>query len=223
MAVNNFTENFTADVSLGIFRNNIHSCFCCFNGLLEIFQWTQTSLKRHQDVLKRSRRLATKQDVVTTSGKRCRIYNVLKTSDLRPLEDVQLGRLEDVWFLMSWGRWIFDVLKTSDLSRLEDIQFRTSWGRLIYNIKARFTSSWRRLICDALRMPDLRPLEDARSTWPWRLPIYDVLKTSLKRRLLSNVIATSMQRRKKWFFLISYCLKHSEVFLFRLVFRYDIS
>ena len=54
-----------------------------------ITQRTQTSLRRLQDVLKRSRRLATKQDVVTTSGKRRRIYDVLKTSDLRHLEDVQ--------------------------------------------------------------------------------------------------------------------------------------
>ena len=119
LAVNNFTENFTADVSLGIFRNNIHSCLCCFNGLLEIFQWTQTSLKRHQDVLKRSRRLATKQDVVTTSGKRCRIYNVLKTSDLRPLEDVQ--------FRTSWRRLISDVLRTLDFWRLEDVRPKSSW------------------------------------------------------------------------------------------------
>ena len=52
-------------------------------------QLTQTSLRRLQDVLKRSRRLTTKQDVVTTSGKRRRIYEVLKTSDLRRLEDVQ--------------------------------------------------------------------------------------------------------------------------------------
>ena len=52
-------------------------------------QLTQTSLRRLQDVLKRSRRLTTKQDVVTTSGKRRRIYGVLKTSDLRRLEDVQ--------------------------------------------------------------------------------------------------------------------------------------
>ena len=52
-------------------------------------QRTQTSLRRLQDVSKRSRRLATKQDVVTTSGKRRRIYDALKTSDLRRLEDVQ--------------------------------------------------------------------------------------------------------------------------------------
>ena len=45
-------------------------------------QPTQMSLRRLQDVLKRSRRLTTKQDVITTSGKRRRIYDVLKTSDL---------------------------------------------------------------------------------------------------------------------------------------------
>ena len=57
---------------------------------------TQTSLRRLQDFLKRSRRLTTKQDVVMTSGKRCRIYDVLKTSDL--------WRLADVWYLTSWRR-----------------------------------------------------------------------------------------------------------------------
>ena len=51
-------------------------------------QRTQTSLRRLQDVLKRSRRLATKQDVVKTSGKRYLIYDVLKTSYFRCLEDV---------------------------------------------------------------------------------------------------------------------------------------
>ena len=53
-------------------------------------QRTQTSLRRLQDVLERSRRLATKQDVVTTSGKRRRIYHVgFTTFDLRDVEDVQ--------------------------------------------------------------------------------------------------------------------------------------
>ena len=51
-------------------------------------QQTQTSLRRLQDASERSQRLTTKQDVVTTSGKRRRIYDVLKTSDLRHLEDV---------------------------------------------------------------------------------------------------------------------------------------
>ena len=52
-------------------------------------QPTQTSLRGLQDVLERSRRLATKQDVVATSGKRRWIYDILKTSDLVRLEDVQ--------------------------------------------------------------------------------------------------------------------------------------
>ena len=102
-------------------------------------QPTQTSLRRLQDVLKRSRRLTTKQDVLTTSGKRRQIYNILRKSDLR---------------------------------RLEEDQFATSWKRLIY----------------------------------------DVLKTSAKRYLCSNVIVTSIQRWKKWFFLILYCLKYLENF-----------
>ena len=60
-------------------------------GEVILAQRTQTSLRRLQDVLKRSRRFTTKPDVVTTSGKRRRIYDVLKTSDLRHLEDVQFG------------------------------------------------------------------------------------------------------------------------------------
>ena len=55
-------------------------------------QLTQTSLRRLQDALKRSRRLTNKQDVVTTSGKGRRIYDVLKTSDLRRHEDVQFTK-----------------------------------------------------------------------------------------------------------------------------------
>ena len=39
-------------------------------------------------ILKRSRRLTTKHDVVTTSGRKRRIYDVLKTSNLRRLEDI---------------------------------------------------------------------------------------------------------------------------------------
>ena len=57
---------------------------------LELYsQWTQTSLRRLQDVLKRSRRLTTKPDVVKTSGKRRLIYDILKMSYLRRLQDVQ--------------------------------------------------------------------------------------------------------------------------------------
>ena len=52
----------------------------------------QTSLRHLQDALKRSRRLTTRQGVVTKSGKRHRIYDVLKSSDLRRPEDVQFTK-----------------------------------------------------------------------------------------------------------------------------------
>ena len=164
---------------------------------MALSQQTQTSLKRLQDVLKRSRRLTTKPDIVKTSGKdvwlttswRRPIYDVLKTSDLRCLEDVS--------FTTSWGRLICDVLKTSDLRGLEDVQF---------------TTSWRRLICNVLRASDLRCLEDVLFTLNWRRSLYDVLKTSAKRRLCSNAVVTSKQRKKKWLFLTLYCLKYSESF-----------
>ena len=45
----------------------------------EMSQRTQTSLRRLQDVLKRSRHLMTKQEFVT-SGRRRQIYDTLKTS-----------------------------------------------------------------------------------------------------------------------------------------------
>ena len=158
------------------------------NGALVWTQRTQTSLRRNQDVLKRSRRLTTKPDVVMTSCRRSlflyttswrrSIYVVLKTSDLR--------RLEDVWFTSSWRHPIYDVLKASYL-RLEDVQFKTFWRRLIYV---------------ALNTSDLRRLEDVWFTTSWRCLIYDVWKTSVKRRLYSNVVATSLQRRKKWILVI---------------------
>ena len=81
-------------------------------------QPTQTSLRCLQDVLKRSRCITTKQDVVTTSGKRCQIYDVLKTSDLR--------RLEDNHFTTSWRRLIYDVFPMSGLRRPEDVWFMLS-------------------------------------------------------------------------------------------------
>ena len=87
-------------------------------------QRTKTSLRRLQDVFKRSRRLMT------------------KTSDLR--------RLEDVWFTtswrcpiyLSWRRLSYDVLKTSDLCRLEDVQFTTSSRCLTYDVLRTF-DLWR--------------------------------------------------------------------------------
>ena len=65
-------------------------------------QRTQISLRRLQVVFKSSRRLTTKPDVVTTSYRRCPIYDVLKTTDLRRLKDVQ--------FATSWKRLIYNVL-----------------------------------------------------------------------------------------------------------------
>ena len=85
-------------------------------------QRIQTSLRHLQDVLKRSRRLTTKPNVVKTSGKRCLIYDVLKTP--------YLHRLEDVQFATSWRHLIYSVLRTSDLRRLEDVRFTSSWRRL---------------------------------------------------------------------------------------------
>ena len=113
-----------------------------------------------------------------------------KTSGLRCLEDVE--------FMTSWRRLVHDVFRTSGLWRLEDV-----W----------FTSAWRRLIWNVSKTSDLR-LQDVRFRMSWRRLIYDILKTSVKRRLYSNVIATSIQRQKKWFFLILYCLKYSENFKF---------
>ena len=69
----------------GSFYNNL--LLQCMAFSKQLTQRTQTSLRRLQDVL-RSRRLTTKQDVVTTTGKKRQIYDVLKTSDLQRLEDV---------------------------------------------------------------------------------------------------------------------------------------
>ena len=131
-------------------------------------QRTQTFLRRLQDVLKRSWRLTTKLDVVTTSCKRHLIYDVLKTSDVR--------RLENFRFTTSWRSPIYEVLKIPDLRRLEDAWFITLWRRLIYDVwetsdlirleDVRFTTSWRRLIYDVLKTFDLRRLEDVCKTTP---------------------------------------------------------
>ena len=110
-----------------------------------LIQRKQKSLRRLQDVLKMSRRLTTKQDVVTTSGKRRSIYDVLKTCDLRHLDDVQ--------FRTSWRCLIYDILRTSDLRRLEDV---------------RFTLSWRLPIHDVLKTSDLWLLVDVWFTTTWR-------------------------------------------------------
>ena len=80
-----------------------------FVDVILVTQSTQMSLRRLQDVLKRSRRLTTKQDVITTSEKH-------------------------VGFTTYWRHLIYIVLKTSNLQRLEDVWFTTSSGRLVYDV-----------------------------------------------------------------------------------------
>ena len=63
---------------------------------------------------------------------RYRIYDVLKMSDLRRLENVQFGT--------SWKRLIYNVFRTSDLRRHKDRRFTSSWRDL------QFTTAWRHLI-----------------------------------------------------------------------------
>ena len=84
-------------------------------------QRSQKSIRCLQGVWKRSWRLTTKPDVFITSGRRRRIYNVLKTSDLCSLEDVH--------FRTSCWRRIYVVLKTSNLRRYEGVWFNLSWGQ----------------------------------------------------------------------------------------------
>ena len=128
---------------------------------------------------------------VTTSYDQARRWHDVwkKTSDLR--------RLEDVWFMSSWRRPIYNVLKTSDLRRLQDVWCTTSWRRLIYVV---------------LKRSNLRRLENVWFTASSGRLIYDVLKKSVKRHLCGNVVATSIQCPKKWLFLILYCLEYSENF-----------
>ena len=150
------------------------------------------------------------KDVQFTTSWRRLIYVVLKTPNLRRLEHIDLRRLQDIWF------------KTSVLRCLEDVQFTTYWRRLIYDVlRTRdlrrrkdvwFTSSWGRLIYDVLKASYLYRLEDVLFASSWSRPIYDVFKTPAKQRLCSNAVVRSIQRQKKCFFLIWYCLKYSENF-----------
>ena len=146
-----------------------------------ISQQTQTSLKRLQDVLKRWRRLTTKSDVLTTSGRGRLIFVALKTSDSR--------HLKDVWFATSWRRQIHDVLETSVY-----VVLKTFCLRRLENVS--FTTSWRRLIYDVLKMSDIRPIEDFWCAMSWGRLFYNVLKMSNLRRL-ENVCRTTpvLQRR----------------------------
>ena len=115
-----------------------------------------------------------------------RLQDILKRSR-------RLTTKQDVVRTSGKRRRFYDVLKTSNLRRLEDVQFTTSWRRLIYVV---------------FRTSGLQRLEDVRFTLSWRRLIYHVLKTFIKRHLCGNVAATSIQRRKKWLFLILYCLNY---------------
>ena len=140
---------------------------------------------RLQDILKRSRRLATNQ----TSSRRLAEDILFKTSWRRP-------------FMTSWRRLIYVVLKTSDLWRLEDVWFTTSWRRLMSIVlktsylwrleNVRFTTSWRRLIYVVLKTSDLLRLEDVWFMTSWKRLIYDVLKTFDLRRLEDVCKATPL-------------------------------
>ena len=120
----------------------------------------------------------------------------------------------DLFWYLNHGRDTSQWLQTS--------VFKTSSGRLkkvttTYDQIRRHHDVWQKTF-------DLRRLEDARFMTPWRSLIYDVwntsmkrrledvLKTSVKRLLCSNVVAKSLQRQKKWFFLILHFLKYSENF-----------
>ena len=123
------------------------------------------SLRCLKDVLKRSRLLTVKQDVISMSGKRRRAYVVLKKSY------VVLQRLEGVWFTTFSGRMTDNVLKTSGLDRVKNVQFKMSCRYPIY---------------DVLKMSDSRRLEEVPLMSSWRRPIYVVFRTSEKRCLISD-------------------------------------
>ena len=93
-----------------------------------------------QDVWKMSQLLITEPDVVTKSGRRRQIFNVLETSDLRRFEDVQ--------FMRSWKDRIYNVMKTSGLRSLKDVWFRLSSRHPICNVlktsdSQRFDDVWK--------------------------------------------------------------------------------
>ena len=106
------------------------------------------------------------------------------------------GRLKKVTTSYDQTRRRHDILqKTSDLRRLQDVWITSSWRRPIYDVLKTFDYV-------VLKTADLRRLEEVWFTSSWRHLIYVVLKTSVKRRLCSNVVATSIQRRKRLVFLI---------------------
>ena len=128
----------------------------------------------------------------------------------KKMSDVR--RLEDVWFTTSSGRLVSDVLKMFNLCLLEDVQFTLSWRRPVCDVLKTsvlwrledvwFTTSWRCPIYVVWKKSNLQRLENVWFTTSWRRLIYDVLKTYVKRRRCSNVVAASIQRQKKWFFVL---------------------
>ena len=134
---------------------------CCFivifktsSGYCKKVTMSYDQTRRCRDVWKKTSDLGRLEDVIFTSSRRRPICDVLRTSDLRRLEDV------------------------SDFHRLEDVQFTTSSRRLIYSV---------------LRTSDFQHLEGVWFASSWRRPIYNVFETSVKQRLCSNVIVTSIQ------------------------------
>ena len=103
----------------------------------------KTSGKRRTSYLHRL------EDVQFTTSWGRLIHDVSKTSDLRRLKTFNLRHLEDVWSTTSWGCLIYHVFKMFDLHRLEDVQFMTSSRRLIYDVLR--TSNLQRLKTSNLR------------------------------------------------------------------------
>ena len=62
---------------------------------IHLTQGTQTCLRRLPDVIKRSRRLTTRAIVITISGRKHQIYDVLETLQLRRFFNAQFRRFEE--------------------------------------------------------------------------------------------------------------------------------
>ena len=152
------------------------------NRPLIVFDWNVTSKIRDRRFVRVKypsghRRL---KKITTSYDQTRRGHNFWKkTSDLR--------RLEDVWFMTSWRRLIYDAFRTSGLWRLKDVWFTSFWD-------VQFRMSWKRLIYNVSRTSGLRRLEDVRFTSSWRRSIYDVLKTSDLWRLEDIWLITFWRR-----------------------------
>ena len=91
----------------------IYSWSFSWNKVFSTTQRTQTSLRGLQNVVKRSQRLSTKSDVVTTSGRRRRFYNVLMTSVKRCVCSNSMAtsiHYQKKWFLLVLY-WLKDLEK----------------------------------------------------------------------------------------------------------------